>query len=385
MEANYRKYLERAAKQMVLIHRVDTLAKLILRTIIRKVQVEHAGLFLFDKKQGEYVIRVSSGQKGTKIPVGFAKLKKNDPLIRYFTDKSFALIRQDFILQDKMKSYIKTAGDPVMIDVLKDIELEFSVYQAKVFLPGFFRDELPFILFLGEKNDKKPFTLNEMGFLSVLSSQIVMAFKNASLFEDLNHQLESNKKLLLNTVTALSNAIEAKDKYTIGHTARVVQYSIDIANNLLKDDIIDKTTEEDLRISALLHDIGKIGIPENVLNKQGSLSDEERKLIDKHPLIGVDILSPVCEFESIISGVKYHHERYDGTGYPAQLSGENIPIIAAIISVADTFDAMTSDRAYRKALPIEVAVKEIQKNSGKQFNPKIVDAFVRSIKNNSHH
>ena len=379
----YRKQFEEAARQMILIHRVDTLSRLILRTILRSLKVSHTGIFLYDKLHGEYIIRVSRGQRGVKVPVGFAKIKKNDPLVRYFTDKSFSDFKQDFILFDRVKYYLKSpkaAEVPGFLDVLKAIEEEFALYQATAFIPGFYRNELSFILFLGSKQDKTPFTVDELGFLSVLASDIVMAIKNASLFEDLRVQLSTNKKLFLNTVTALANAIEAKDKYTIGHTARVVKYSMDIAKYFLPHiHSTDKAIEEDLRVSALLHDIGKIGIPEAILNKQGSLTEEERNLINQHPLIGVDILSPVSEFSSIISGVKYHHERYDGKGYPEKLAGENIPLIASIISVADTYDAMTTDRPYRKAMSHDEAVNEIRKNSGKQFNPKVVEAFLKAF------
>lgn len=380
---DYKKQLEEAARQMILVHRVDTLAKLILRRIIRSLKVSHTGIFLYDRAKGEYVVRVSQGQKGTKLPVGFAKIKKDDPLIRFFTDKNFSYFKQDFILYDRIKYYLKSskvAEVPGALDLLKKIEAEFSLYQAKAFVPGFFRDDLSFILFLGSKQDQSSFTVEELGFLSILASDIVMALKNASLFEDLKVQLLTNKKLFLNTVSALANAIEAKDKYTLGHTARVVKYSLEIAKNLITHGhMADKTLEEELRISALLHDIGKIGIPEAILNKVPALTEYERELINKHPLIGVDILKPVGEFSSIIAGVKHHHERYDGEGYPDRLAGENIPLIASIISVADTYDAMTTDRPYRKALSHEQAVTEIKNNSGKQFNPRIVEAFLRSI------
>ena len=380
----YKKQFEEAARQMILIHRVDTLSRLILRTILRSLKVSHTGIFLYDKQNGEYIIRVSKGQRGVKVPVGFAKIKKDDPLVRYFTDKSFSAFKQDFILYDRIKYYLKSpkaAEVPGFLDILKQIDDEFSLYQAKAFIPGFYRNDLSFILFLGAKQDQTSFSVDELGFLSVLSSDIVMAIKNASLFEDLKVQLSTNKKLFLNTVTALANAIEAKDKYTIGHTARVVQYSLDIARRLIHHahHSTGKSIEEDLRIAALLHDIGKIGIPESILNKQLSLTEEERNLINQHPMIGVDILSPVSEFSSIIAGVKYHHERYDGKGYPEKLAGDNIPLIAAIISVADTYDAMTTDRPYRKALSHEQAVNEIRQNSGKQFNPKVVEAFLRAF------
>jgi len=211
-----------------------------------------------------------------------------------------------------------------------------------------------------------------------------MAIQNAWLFEDLSGQLEINKKLFLSTVTALATAIEAKDKYTIGHTGRVVKYSVAIARNLEGITIPNaKEFEENLMIAALLHDIGKIGISENLLNKRDSLTPGERKSISQHPLMGVEILNPISEFKDVLLGVKYHHERYDGKGYPFGLKGNQIPLAAAIIAVADAFDAMTSDRPYRKAFSHEKAVNDIKINRGKQFNPVIVDSFMKMIGNNA--
>jgi HD-GYP domain-containing protein (c-di-GMP phosphodiesterase class II) len=128
---------------------------------------------------------------------------------------------------------------------------------------------------------------------------------------------------------------------------------------------------EDMHIASLLHDIGKIGIPESILNKQGPLTAEEFQIIKKHPTIGENILKSIKELNGCIAGVKYHHERYDGTGYPEGLKGEQIPLIAAVICAADAYDAMISDRPYRKGFPKEKAISEITSLAGKQFHPDI--------------
>jgi HD-GYP domain-containing protein (c-di-GMP phosphodiesterase class II) len=258
------------------------------------------------------------------------------------------------------------------------------LYNAKACIPGFFRDKLICIFFLGQKLDGKDFNRDELGFLSVLSSDAVMAIQNAWFFQDLNSQLEINKKLFLQTVMALASAIEAKDKYTIGHTERVSKYSLIVAQEIKAMKKIPPKEREDflenLRIASLLHDIGKIGVREGVLNKKGFLDEGERREIEKHPLIGFSILKQVDEFHEPILGVKYHHERYDGKGYPEGIKGKKIPLVAQIIAVADTFDAMTSDRPYRKGLSKEEAAKVIEENKGKQFSPLIVDAFLRVYK-----
>ena len=133
---------------------------------------------------------------------------------------------------------------------------------------------------------------------------------------------------------------------------------------------------DDLQISGLLHDIGKIAVPEVILGKTDKLTEDEFKIMKNHTLRGVEILKPLAEFQECMKGVKYHHERYDGKGYPDGLKGEEIPMIAAIIAVADTFDAMTSDRPYRKGLDKTVAIGEIKKNAGVQFNPLPVRAML---------
>ena len=386
MRKDYRHDLEKTARQMILVHRVDTLIRLILRTIMRNIKVKHSGIFLYDKDKDEYVIRVSKGEKGVKIPEGFAKIEKGSPIIRYFTDKELSSFDHDFLLYRRINYYLKysrSKGRNDLVSFLDDLREQLSLFQAKACIPGFFRNDLVGILFLGAKENGGVFRPEELGFLSVLASDVVMAIRNAWLFEDLNRQLDKNRKLFLNTVVAFATAIEAKDKHTSGHTERVAECSLAIARILRETEPqISNEFMENLRVAALLHDIGKIGVPEKILNKKGKLTDEERQFILKHPLIGANILNPISEFKDIIVGVKYHHERYDGKGYPLGLKGEETPLIAAIIAVADSYDAMTSDRPYKKAMSKTEALEEIKRNRGKQFNPRVVDAFVKAFENN---
>jgi putative nucleotidyltransferase with HDIG domain len=173
-------------------------------------------------------------------------------------------------------------------------------------------------------------------------------------------------------VMALSEALDARDKYTAGHSRRVMEYSLGIAKHL-------KLPENDihgLKMSALLHDIGKIGVSDIILYKESKISDKEFAVIKKHPEIGANILRAVGAFKDLVPIVYHHHERFDGTGYPKGIYGEQIPLYARIISIADSFDAMTSTRPYRKALRIESALLEIELNGGKQFDPSISNIFV---------
>lgn len=381
MKSEHQKYLEKAARQTILIHRADTLVRLILRTIVTNMGLVHAGMFIYDHKKKEYIAKISRGAPGAKIPAGFAKIGSNNPIIRYFTDRRINFPKENLLIE-RIHGFLKTPKvrkNASLRKFLEDLKFNLSLYDARACIPGFFRHELIGILFLGEKKNKRKLAEEELGVLSVLASDVVMSLKNAWLIEDLNNQLNVNKRLFLQTVASLASSIEAKDKYTIGHTERVVTHALGIAQHLknkVHTDDWDKFMQ-DLRIAALLHDIGKIGIPEHILNKVSPLNEEERNIIKNHPLIGANILKQIEEFKDVLLGVRHHHERYDGSGYPFGLKKKQIPLIASIISLADAFDAMTIDRPYQKALSLEGALEEIRKNKGKQFCPCVVDAFLK--------
>jgi len=191
-------------------------------------------------------------------------------------------------------------------------------------------------------------------------------------------ELEKERNLFKQTTIALAAAIDAKDHYTQGHTSRVNKICEEIAKQLSRKNKVKFNEKfiEQLDSASLLHDIGKIGIPESILNKDGPLDENEKKFMQQHPIVGATILQPIKELEPAILGVKYHHERYDGSGYPEGLRGDQIPLIASIISVADAFDAITTNRPYRKGLCEEKAIEEIEKASGTQFDPEIAQAFI---------
>lgn len=183
------------------------------------------------------------------------------------------------------------------------------------------------------------------------------------------------KKMYSQTISALSNAVDAKDQYTSGHSHRVADYSVEIARKMgFNEAQIDK-----IRTAAILHDIGKIGINENILNKPGKLENYEFDEIKKHPEIGYHILQQVTNLSEIAKIIMHHHERYDGKGYPCAIGHNKVPIESYIISVSDAYDAMTTNRPYRKALDSRTAMQIIINESGKQFHPKVVKAFVKYI------
>ncbi len=226
------------------------------------------------------------------------------------------------------------------------------------------------------------FTEGHRKLLHVLGSRAAVAIEMARLvthLRDANERLrEANRNLqenFLRTIQGFAKALEENDKYTRGHSERVAVYARLIAEGLGQ-------TEEQVELAyqaGLMHDIGKIGIAYEKLNKPGKLTTEEVAMFRRHPSIGKRILEGIPFMKALIPGVESHHEHYDGTGYPGHLSGKDIPLLGRIIAVGDTYDAMTSDRAYRKALPHEVARDELIRCSGTQFDPDIVEVFLRKI------
>ncbi len=193
--------------------------------------------------------------------------------------------------------------------------------------------------------------------------------------DELSDTYEKLEKAYLDSIETLRYTVEAKDPYTRGHSDRVAEYSVLIGEKL-------GLSEQDLRtlrIGGLFHDIGKIGIPDSILLKESKLSDDEYSQIKNHPTIGAHILQNATIFQDILPIVKHHHERYDGNGYPSRLKGEEIPYFARIAAVADTFDAMTSKRTYRNAIPLEEVKEEIKRCEGTQFDPSIAETFLEIL------
>lgn len=225
-----------------------------------------------------------------------------------------------------------------------------------------------------EKSDKfdQLLLLVESGIKSIEQMNEIKRINN-----ELSDTYEKLEKAYLESIETLRYTVEAKDPYTRGHSDRVSAYSVLIGEKLELQEEEIKT----LRIGGLFHDIGKIGIPDSILLKEAKLSDDEYSQIKNHPAIGAHILNNATIFQDILPIVMHHHERYDGNGYPGKLKGEAIPYLARITAVADTFDAMTSKRTYRDALPLQTVISEIERCSGSQFDPAIASAFLDILKN----
>lgn len=217
--------------------------------------------------------------------------------------------------------------------------------------------------------------------LLLLIESGIKSIQQMNQIKEINQELSSTyeklEKAYLESIETLRYTVEAKDTYTRGHSDRVSEYSVLIGEKL-------KLSEEDLkmlRIGGLFHDIGKIGIPDAILLKESKLTDDEYSQIKNHPSIGAHILRNATIFKDIIPIVKHHHEKYDGSGYPGKLKGNEIPLLARIAAIADTFDAMTSKRTYRDALSLDKVKSEFERCSGSQFDPEISKLFLDILNN----
>ena len=238
------------------------------------------------------------------------------------------------------------------LETIKRLEIQGYCEKSDIF------DQLLLLIESGIKS------IEQMNTIKTINKQL----------HDKNEELE---RAYLDTIGILRQTVEAKDPYTRGHSDRVSEYSVLIGKKLG----LDEKTLHILKIGGLFHDIGKIGIPDSILLKESKLSDEEYSQIKNHPMIGVHMLGDAAIFTDILPIVKHHHERYDGRGYPSQLVGDDIPYVARIAAVADTFDAMTSKRSYRDSLPIDVVRAEIERCSGTQFDPNIAKIFLDIMDN----
>ncbi|MBI5368628.1 MAG: response regulator [Planctomycetes bacterium] len=271
---------------------------------------------------------------------------------------------------------IRTQGpDIVLLDVMMPIMDGFQVCRAAKLDPRTALMPIVLVTALDSMEDKiKGIDAGADDFLTKPVNPLELKARVASLLRirKLVTQLDGAE----NVIRALARAVEAKDSYTEKHTERVSKYSVKLgrASGLAGQDLLN------LELGAQIHDIGKIGVSDAVLNKPGKLEDLEFKIIMTHPMVGFEICRPLATLSRVVASVRHHHERYDGKGYPDGLVGEGIPLEARIVAIADAFDAMTSDRPYRKGMPVETAVDILSKGAGTQWDATLVTRFLDLIK-----
>jgi HD-GYP domain-containing protein (c-di-GMP phosphodiesterase class II) len=250
-------------------------------------------------------------------------------------------------------------------------DLELPVV-ACLTAPLMVRDKAIGVISIGSSKVGERYSSDDIEMFGNFAAQAAVALENTQLYERL-------QDTYLGAIGSLAAAIEARDPYTVGHSARVTQYAVAIAEAME----LPSESVEELRLAGLLHDLGKIGVPDSILNKAGRLSEEEYSAIKMHPALSMRIIEPLPHLGNIIPIIYHHHERYDGNGYMDGKAGEKIPLGARIISVADSYEAMTSDRPYRKALSREEAMTELSRNAGSQFDPEVVRHFLALLESST--
>lgn len=319
----------------------DELLKAIMEEALAELKGETGSLMLLDKNKKELSIKASVGLSEDIIKTTKTKLG------------------------EKIAGRVAETGKPILFNK-KSKERDV---KSALCVPLSINNVTIGVLSINRLKNETPFNKYDLAVLSFLANIAAAAIVHTNLTTEI-------KTAYLATVKTLIAAVEAKDHYTRGHSEAVARYATAIA----KEFNFSEEEVERIYIAGLLHDIGKIGIKEDILLKPGRLTNEEFEAIKEHPLIGIKILEPAAFHNDVISSVSYHHERPDGKGYPYGYKEENISLGAAIINVADAFDAMTSERPYRSALSISEAVEELKKNRGTQFNAMVIDKFIVILK-----
>ena len=224
------------------------------------------------------------------------------------------------------------------------------------------------VIYVDSNDSSNLYGKDDLALLSAIALKAATSLDNARLYDDL-------RNLFYSTVETLIRAIQARDRYTSGHSARVSRYALLVADKFG----LSNKEKRDLYLASMLHDIGKIGIPDELLNREGKLTSDQMRRIRNHVRVGASMLKALGEMHAVVPLILHHHEAWDGSGYPDGLAGEEIPLMARILAVADAYDAMTSDRPYRTALSVNETVDEISRCSGRTFDPRVVEAFLEVL------
>jgi putative nucleotidyltransferase with HDIG domain len=314
-----------------------------------------AMVVIIQEEKGEFVITASHWREESAVPA----MRTGARLSLYQSAAAHALNKGKTVSIERLGALQKPGN-------LDRILAEAGI-ATLLAVPLVSRDTVKGVLLLG---DRQPggFANDETFVIEKIASQISVALENAKLYEDM-------RSLFISTVSSLANAIDAKSPWTKGHSERVMNIAARIAEEMGLSELF----VEQIRIGGLLHDIGKIGILEALLEKPDKISDDEFPPMLLHPEIGVAILSPIEQLQDVLPTIRHHHERYDGTGYPDGLKGEEIPLQARIVAVADAFDAMVSDRPYKKGFSVKSALKVLEKGAGSQFDPVVVECFRNKV------
>lgn len=355
--------LKKAHRDLAIIYKIGTLINAIQDTnellnvladkLVEVVHPDRVVLLLFGNGRGKIINRVVRTKYNDVEEASHISMS----MVQESVSEGLAILSYDALADERFKHKQSVILNRIRSAICVPIKIRNSVLGA---------------IYLDTHVRLRHFTEQDLQFISIIANQAGVAIQNAKLYEDMDELFTGSLKTLVAT-------IEAKDPITSGHSLRVMKFSQAIGEEMK----LNKEQMRVLTISSLLHDIGKVGIPEMILGKPAPLSKNEFIRMKEHAARGAEIIKNIKNVEAVVFGVRHHHERYDGYGIPDGLKGENIPIASRIIAVADTFDAMTSDRPYRKGIKMDKVIKEIERNSGSQFDPKIVSAFLSAYSKNS--
>lgn len=332
---------------------LDTLFEMILETSTDTIGAEAGSIMMLDEEKQTLRFAAATGSRAEKlkdirVPVG-------EGIAGWVVRENKAVLITD--AQNDPRFFRKA-----------DQKTDFKT-KSVLAVPLRTKNSLIGVVEVLNKKNGESFINDDMIMLEALANQAAVAIENARLYANV-------KELFVNTVRSLAAAIETKDVYTRGHSERVTMFAELIAKAL---GFTEEETDN-LNLAGILHDIGKIGVDESILRKPAKLTEAEYIEIMKHPEYAANILEAIPQLRHIIPAVKYHHERYDGNGYPSKLKGEEIPYFSRILAIADTFDAMSSSRPYREALPFSVCLEEVRRCSGTQFDPELAATALKAFK-----
>ena len=367
-------------KNIKIFHRdLDTLSEIkvpnelftfIENKVISFFKLTHLGIFVLGDSETKYTcIKNITAIGDTPKTLKGEKFNLDNPVITNLLDNKKAILTKEV---DKNLAVALTEGRKMFLLSLSN---KLEELNARACIPGFVNNRLLVVFVLGKKASKEIFFAEELELLSLLAEKSAKIIHNFNL-------LEKEANLFIQSIRETNKQLEIKDLYTRGHSHRVGEFSI-IMGKKLQDELSRISYGEIiLYYAAEFHDVGKINIPDSILKKRSALNAEECAKIKEHPIESMKIIKPMEKWfgKTILDAVLYHHENYDGTGYPYGKKGEEINIFARIIRVADSFDAMITDRPYRKALVQQKTLIQLKEGRGIQFDPKVIDAFLEAYK-----
>ena len=336
----------RLSETIASAHTLSRVLSLLLDVVNEVVDYDAAVLLLLDEKGKS--LRTQVEKNMTPELKNIVSMQERDGLFTWALEQGRALVVPD-------------SGKGAWTQALR----EDTKRKSFVLVPVVARGKAIGLIDLVAYVDEGGFTQRDLSLLSILANQAGISIENARLYDNIRRDYQD-------VIQGLAKAVDARDHYTLQHSSRVSSYAVVIAKRMkLAPEMV-----ESIQFGALLHDVGKIGIPDLILNKPGPLSTEEFTRMKEHPALGANIVGKIASLVPLVGMVLYHHERFDGRGYPEGLAGKKIPLGARVINVADSFETITSDRTYHKARSFKEGLEEIKRCSGSQFDSEVVEAFV---------